>query len=423
MFRFLKASALLLAVLLAACGSNSNTAATSANVRLVNATQSAGLTGTLNGAVDFSKVPAGSASAYATVPAGNYTITVADSSGTLVSSTQTLGLGSGQTYTLLSYDRDGAVYTTVFTENQIAPPAGYTTFDITNLSPDSGPLDVYVVAVGTTSLAGLTPTFQFAQAGVTQIGTSLVAGTYAVFATATGNSNDIRFSVPSLTLSNGQILMMAFTSTPGGALVNGVLLNQGGAVQFAPNTNARVRVMSALPASGASLVATTVGGVQFSSVFSPNPSSYTLVPGGTTSYSISVSGTPVGTLPAATFATGGDYTILVYGSASSPSVSVFTDNNQVPVGGQLKLRLVNAAVSSAGGLSMYDNGVQVANSVAYGAASAYLGVTPSSVSQLELIEPSVAPVTVATSLLGTAGAVYTVFVIDSTLTPYLIRDR
>ena len=215
--------------------------------------------------------------------------------------------------------------------------------------------------------------------------------------------------------------MLAFSSTPGGALVNGVLMTQNGAVQFAPTASARVRIVSALPVASTALVAATVGGTSFASVYSPNPGTYTLVPGGTSTYSISVAGTPIASLPAATFATGGDFTILVYGTVASPIVSIFTDNNQAPISGA-NLRLVNAAVNVAGGLTLYDNNVQVASSIGYGAASSYFGVAESTTSTLELIEPSVAPVT-TTVALNSPGAVYTVFVIDSSLTPYVIRDR
>jgi hypothetical protein len=411
-----------LGVLVVACGSSNNNNATNSSLRLVNATQSATLSATLNNTTQFSSVAAAAASAYASVTPGNYTVTVSASSGSLISSTQSFGLGSAQTYSLLGYDRDGAVFATLFTENQLVPASGYGTFAVTNLSPDSGPLDMFVVAVGTTSVSSLTPTFADVQSGASPFSTSLLAGSYAIFATATGNPNDVRLTIPSLTITNGEIVTFALTSTPGGALVNGVLLTQGGSVQFAPTTNARVRVVSALPVSPASAVAATVGSTPLASVFSPNPGSYTSVPGGSTSYTVSVAGTAVATVPAATFATGGDFTILVYGTVSSPSISIFTDNNQLPASSGIKLRLVNAGVTATGGLSMYVNNIQVANSLGYGAASAYFNTAVATTSTLQLIEAGLAPVS-ATISTSTPGAIYTVFVIDTTLTPYVIRDR
>jgi hypothetical protein len=178
-----------------------------------------------------------------------------------------------------------------------------------------------------------------------------------------------------------------------------------------------------LPTSGSSQVAATVGGTALTSVFSPNPGRYTLVPGGTTSYSISVSGTAATGLPAATFAVGGDFTVLVYGAAATPSVSVFTDNNQAPLSGEVNLRLVNAGVNISGGLTLYDNGLQVASSVAYGAASPYFGVGVASSTTFLLIQPGTSGNATAESL-PTPGAIYSVFsMADTPLVPFLIRDR
>ncbi len=422
LIRILKMLALVaIAAILAACGSSNNNSS-NASMRLVNATGSASLSVTLNGNTQFSSVPAGNASKYASISPGTYTITVTSAGGTPTSSTTTFGLGSAQTFSLLAYDRDGALFTSLVTENEVAPPTGYGVLGLANLSPDSGPLDVFVVAPGA-SITGLAPTFQNVQNGAAAASTTLATGTYDIVATAVGNSRDVRFTASSQPIANQQIVSLGLTSTPGGALVNGVFLVQAGGVRFVPATNARARVVSALPTSGSYQVVATVGGTALPAAFAGLPtSSYALVPGGATTYTVTISGTAVATLPATTFGTGGDFTILVYGTAASPNVSVFTDNNQTPVAGEVNLRLVNGAVNASGGLSLYDNGVQVASSIAYGAASAYSGVSVASSTVLEVIEVGVTPVT-ANVALATPEAVYTIFVIDSTLTPYLVRDR
>jgi hypothetical protein len=427
LIRFLKfAAALALALLIAACGSSNNNSSPT-SVRLINASHTANLTLTLNGAAQFSNVASASATGYAQVTASTYTLAVASPSGALASSTQVVGLASAQTYSVLAYDRDGAIVALVVAENQTVPAAGFSLLGISNDSPDSGALDLYVVAPGTSTVVGLAPTFQSVGFGAAPLFTTLVSGTYELVATASGNPNDVRFKTASQQLTSTQIVLLGFTSTSGGALVNGVLANQGASVSFSQTSNARVRVVSALPVSGTSQVSATVGGTAFAPVFSPNPGTYTLVPGATTSYSLSVAGTAIASPPAATFATGGDYTILVYGaSAASPAVSIFTDNNQAPIAGDVNLRLVNAGVTVAGGLTMYDNNVQVASAVAYGAASPYFGVTESATSSLELIAPTLTPLTVTPSL-NVPASVYTVFVIDGAMSPTtslsIIRDR
>jgi hypothetical protein len=408
-------------VVLAACGSSNNNSS-NASMRLVNATTAATLTLSLNGSAQFSNIPAHSASPYASIGPGTYTITVTAAGGTVTSSTQTFGVGSAQTYSLLAYDRDGSLFTAFVTENETAPASGFGVLGLANLSPDSGALDVYVVAPGA-SISGLAPTFQNVQNGAPSVGSTVAVGSYDIIATGVGSPADVRFTASSVSVGNGQIESLALTSTPGGGLVNGVFLIQTGPVRFEPNTNARVRVVSALPVAGSSQVVGTVGSTSLASVFSPNPGRYTLVAGGASTYSITVSGTAVAGLPAATFTTGGDFTILVYGTVpATPSVSVFTDNNQAPLSGQVNMRLVNAGANVTGGVTMYVNGLQVASSVAYGAASPYAGVGVTAAAVLQLIQAGGTPVNTPIAL-STPGAVYTVFVIDSTLTPYLIRDR
>jgi hypothetical protein len=413
------------AALIAAC-SNSNNHSSPTNLRFINATQSSTLSVTLNQTGQFSNVTAGTATGYAQITPANYAIAVTSSNGSLATSTQTLGLASGQTYTLLAYERQGAIVALIIVEDQSTPPTGYATFEVSNSSLDSGNLDVYVVSPGTTSLTGLSPSFQSVNFGSAPSATSLVAGTYDVVATASGNPTDVRSHLSSVVVTSEQILMAAYTSTSGGALVNGVLLTQGGTVQFAPTTQARVRVVSALPSSPPTAVNATVGGTTLASVYSPIAGVYNLISGASssTSYSI-VAGTATVT-GSTTFGAGGDFTILVYGAVSSPTVSILTDNNQTPIASNINLRLVNAAVNNgAPGMTLQDNGVQVATAVQYGQASGYFGVTAAALSSLTVIAPGNTPstLTTPTTSLTIPNAVYTVFVIDTSLTPYAIRDR
>ncbi len=409
-----------LAAALSACGSSGSSSSTApAGLRVINATRSATLAVSLNGTSEFSSIAPASASSSASIAAGTNTLTIATAGGTLTSVTETVGLSSATSYSLLVYESQGALHASLFTENQSAPLSGYGSLTVDNLSPDAGALDMYVVAPGTSTLTGLAPTFPYSS-GATAT-TTLVAGSYDVIATAAGNRNDVRFKLASLAIAGGQVQTLVFTSTIGGALVNGIVFTQGGSVQFDPATNARIRVVSALPVTAAAPVAATIESTPLAAVYAPNPGVYSLVAGDANTYSISVAGAPVANLPATMFAAGGDFTILVYGTTSSPLVAVFTDDNHQPSGGQVSLRLVNAAVNAASGLTLYDNNVVVATGVGYGAASGYVGETASSTSQLQIVEPSVPPVTDTVAL--ASASVYTLFVLDSSLTPYIIRDR
>jgi hypothetical protein len=423
-----------LCIVLPAChkGSSGSSTAT-AFVRVVNATPNGSLGLALNQNVTSNNVvtnvvtnvatnvAAGSASGYVAVIAGGYSSTVTDANG-LASSTIPLGLG-GTYYSVIVSERDGAIRQNWIADNQVPPAGGFTSFVAPNYSLDAGPLDIYVVATTTTTLAGLQPAFSAVNYGSLVSPQLIVAGTYTIIVTANGNQGDVRLTLPSVVFSGTEILTLALTATAGGGLVNGVLIQQGSTVQVVPASTARVRVVAALAPS--STVSATVGTIVLADVASPNYGSYTLVPGPSTSSAISVGGTPVASLPATTFAAGGDYTILVYGSASTPTATVLTDINQT-VGSDAVLRLVNAAVSPDGVFLTY-NFSPVASNVLLGAVSGNVGVPPSNSSTVTI---SSAGATISclpsycTNVNLESGGVYTYFVLNPSAPEVILsRDR
>lgn len=417
-----------LVLMLAACGSSSNNSSTNVSLRFINASPTTVMTVALSGTVDFQSQAVQSASNYISIASGTYTITTTAAGGTLVSSTLTLGLGAGTTYTLLAYDRDGAIQATLINESQTTPATGFGSLQVATVSQDSGSLDVYVVPPSTTSVSGLAPTYSSIGYGSLPPAQTLAAGSYKVVATAAGNVNDVRFTSPAISVGSTIMQTLAFTGTPGGALVNGVLFTQSAnTASFYPATQARVRLFSALPVSPSALVAATIGGTPVpptGGVFSPVSGAYTLVPGGSTAYSVTVNSTAVGSVPAATFATGNDYTIYVYGTAGSPVVAPpLTDNNQAPNGGNISLRLVNAGV--AGGLTMTYGGVQVASAVPLPGASPYFSTTLQSTTVIQLITPGSSPfIPNPEPTITVPQSVWTVFVIDNLASqPIFVRDR
>jgi len=401
---------------LAGCGSHGSTAAAPASLRLVNATQASTLTLSLNGAAEIPNLAPGAASGYASIAAGSYTSSVGPTDGSLGASTQLVALGSGGAYTTLAYQRSNAIVSTTFTDNLAAPAAGGALVRVANVSQDAGPLDVYIVAQGSTSLTNLTPTFQNVPSGSASTPSLATAGTYGLFVTAYANQSDVRFSLPAFTLSSTEILTIALTSTSGGALVNATLITQGGATQFIPNQAARVRLVAAFPPNGTTSVTANaaVNSTTLPTLTAPSLSNYSLVTAPTTSYAVVVNGVSVATaaLPATSFASGGDYTILAYGSSTAPTVAVFTDNNQT-AGFDAIVRVINASVPT-GGVSLSYNFQTLANNVAYGAASAYTGVTPSSAAQLQLTSPNTAFVTYTVPNVNfVSSAVYTLFALGA----------
>jgi len=420
----------LAAAILAACGSGSNTVVP-AGIRMVNDT-SAALVLNLNGAGTISSVAADSSSGYLSVTPGTYTQSVSGSSTSVASSANTVGLGTGQNYTTLAYPRNNVIYSATYTDNQAVPLAGFSSLNIANVSVDAGPVDVYLVSHPFTSLTGLSPSFQSVQGlstAVTLASTNTSATpaiNYDIVVTAAGKPTDVRLTLSGPNFASAQQYTLALTGTPGGALVNSVLIPQGIAVPataFVPTTLARVRVLSGLPVGNSIQVLATVGSTTLAPDYAPSPTHYQLVAAGSAITALTVGGAPLATLPTTTFAAGGDYTILVYGTAAAPQAVVLTDVNQVTTN-FASVRVVNAAVTAPTGLTLFINGSLGPSGVLYGTDGApndYSGVTPASGATLQLNGAGYSGLPATFSLV--TGSVYTVFVYDPTLPPLVITDR
>ena len=157
--------------------------------------------------------------------------------------------------------------------------------------------------------------------------------------------------------------------------------------------------------------------------YAPSPTHYQLVAAGSAITALTAGGTPLATLPTTSFAAGGDYTILVYGTAAAPQAVVLTDVNQVTTN-FASVRVVNAAVTAPTGLTLFINGSLGPSGVLYGTDGApndYSGVTPASGATLQLNGAGYTGLPATFSLV--TGSVYTVFVYDPTLPPLVITDR
>ncbi len=406
----------LAATSLSACGGSDSSTSTPAHLRLVNATGVDALKLTADTTTINSGISNGTASSYASIDADTYSVFVSATDGSLATSaTASYALTADDYYTVVAYARGGQIKLLAITDDVDTPATNFASLTIANAGSDAGALDVYIVTPGS-SISDLTPTFSNVSAAGTSLTNSVSAGTYDIIVTAYNKPADVRLTMSSVTLSSLQIATLALTSTTGGALVNGVLVEQKGAVTLYQSNKARVRVAAAFSASGSSnaVVATTVAGSALASVTAPSIGAYNLVPANASEYTISVAGNAVSALalPDAIFASGGDYTILVYGTdTSDAAVSVFTDNNQLPSSGA-KIRLINGAVST-GGLSLSASYVPLFSEITYGESSGYLGITTGS-TLLKLTSPVSAFTSYSTTVSITSGSVYSLFVLGST---------
>ena len=248
--------------------------------------------------------------------------------------------------------------------------------------------------------------------------------------TATGNKSQLLLSLPSVTFTDQQIATLVLTHTPGGVLLNGMILNQQGSLATYPNTLARVRFVA--DAASAAVVSATMGGTTLSSgVTSPNVGAYQAVTAGAVTTALQIGGVALAD-PGLTLAAGNDYTLLVAGTAANGTVKLFTDDNTPSTNTSLpvSMRLINGINGLEPTASLTSDGVDVADSVSFAAASAYQDIaSATNTADLEAASGTASLWSFTTATLA-SGSVYTVFLLgDYTpgntppVVPYLRQDR
>jgi len=411
--------------LLTACGGGGGSS--SADVRLLNASISYP---TLDMAVGKDETTINTAVAYAKV--GEYGSVKTDDSGTYIQNSTvgstlystTPSLSGGSKYTMIAYGTTGAVKTTLLQENQDNPDAGKSKFLILNLAPDAGALDIYETAATSTTLDDAAAVATSISAGSGTGYASLKSGTFRFVVTAAGDKTDVRLEIPSLTLPDAGVSTLILTGSNGGVLVNGMQLIQQGAVTNFANSTARVRLVSGLP--GGNSVTGTLGATPLlTNANSPAIGSYVKVASGSQAVAVSVNGTPV-TSNNATIQAGYDYTMMVYGSAGAPTLTLLSDDNKLPTTSTYaRIRLINGLSNNTAGLNLNVNYAAYASNVAPGSSS--------TAQQIAAVNDALLTVSTTSSTLFTqtdtdliANNVYTVFVLGDgagTVSASLRRER
>ncbi|HEY8880415.1 MAG TPA: DUF4397 domain-containing protein [Roseateles sp.] len=419
---------------LTACGSGGSGGG-STQVRLLNATQSyPSLDLTVNDKTINSKVAYGTVGEYGSVDTANTaTKILAGDAGTSISAA-TPSLNTSPNYTFIAYGFAGAVRTSLLEENQTAPDTGKAKLLILNLAPDAGQLDVYVM--------GASDTPDTATAAVTALNggsgsgyISFNSGTFRVRVTGTTKRNDLRLDIPAVTLDSAGVHTLVLTSASSGTLVNGIQLTQKGAAKAFANTLARVRAVNAL--AGTPIVAASVNGTTLlPASLPPNVSEYVSLTAGGGNATVTVNGAAIG-VTSQTLAAGGDYTLLISGTAGTAAGVWVTDDNRLPaVSGTAKIRLINGLSDPTAVTTLNVDYTAIVSNVLPGTASAAQTVSTGTTGSLITVNsplqlaPLYNPATgISSSGLTqlSSGGVYSVFVMGdpkaTTVAGKLAKDR
>jgi hypothetical protein len=402
-----------LPLMVAGCGgSGSGTA----QMRLVNASigyPALGLVVNTTQATS-SDVPYGNVSPFAGVPGGAVTTTLTTTTSgvvtDLLSTTRTLSGGSS--YTLVGYGYSTAPKSVLIIENQVAPDAGYASFNVLNTSVDVGAVDVYLSPTADLTTAPIATSIN----GVSQsVFSQITAGTYVLTVVGAGSvgrgAPDIRLQVSGIQLVDQQIATLIISPGASGVLANGILLTQGASGTAVPLLNKNSRVLAVAATGNSGMVA--VAGV-LSSIVSPATSNtYVQLPAGAAPL-VTVDTVPLAS--AGTMVPGFDYTLLVYRDpAGVPHATLIADDNRLPltVTG-CKVRLLNAVydpdTTNLLPLTLQVNGATVASNVAAASASSFLEVTALASSLISL-KSNFTPILDDETITLSPGSIYTELVV------------
>lgn len=424
---------LLTLTMLQGCGHSGSNGISQNTVRLVNGASNS-LDMVIDGTTLASGVAYGTASGNVTLNSGSYLIEL-DDTGTGIPSAQIhFSFSAAAPYTLLAYASSQNPQVAQFVDNELAPAAGDGKIRIADLSTNAGNLDVYVstdnnpaddvYAPGVVSPALLAANYLVQISSGIGSYFEVLASTYHIWVTGAGDKTDLRLDIPSIAIADQQISTLALTSTAGGALVDGLLVDQQGAVAGRQNAHARIRIAANTTTDLTSATAANLSLLGGVSPFNGDVGSYVLVPAGSTPIALN-SGTGIGSCASpVTTLRGEDLTLLV----TAATCTVLSDDNTRPIGGLAKLRLVNG-VNGGSNISLEDNSVLIASNVALGEASLPTTngnqgiVSTASLSNLT-VSPTTPPFSAPNVPLLSEG-VYSLFMLGSSgaSTGVLIHDR
>ncbi|KPF49620.1 hypothetical protein IP87_15395 [beta proteobacterium AAP121] len=422
-------------LLLAACGGGGGDGNGNTTLRAINLTTDLPSLDLYAGDTRrFSALATDSIATAVTLEANTYTLEVKRAGAAAPLLTGSYTLAKDKNYTAIIWGRETALRVSTLPEDENVDEITSTTAGrvrFFNATTDTGAVDVFLTPTDSTGdLGDVQPVRAALTSGSLSGFSDQGAANYRLRVTGSGDPNDVRLDIPSITIPAKKFVTLVITAGAGGVLVNGTMIEQRAGVTTLKNTKARMRVVASVGAAGnvsASLGGSTVVGA----LRSPGVGPYTLVNSGTQELVVRANGTVFST-SSRVIAPGADYTLLAYGAETAPTVSLLTDDNRLPsINTRAKIRLVNGLALTEALTMQVDYLTQTATSdIAAGTASAYATVTAAGSARLDITSPTAVDplftLTAATSSnLLQAQGVYTVFMLGGQTAPAgrLSRDR
>lgn len=401
---------------LGGCGGGS--LANGGDVRLVNATTAFPKLDLYDGSTKISSgVDSNTAGGYVEVDKDSHTFNVADNTTGVTGATVNGNVSRNDHFTVVAYTSGGTLTAAYLSDDEGSPSSGTAKLRFFNTATtDVASVDAYLVGgacstLGTSFSAPVATGVSGLQTTYTQVNPTLAGTSYHICITAAGDKTDLRLDIPGVTLRDQQVVTVILAPTPGGVLLNGLLLDQQGALTATPSTSARIRL--AVGAAGGAAVTASVNGVALGTGLSaPAVGNYKLVPAGPLTIDMSVGGVTASNVAGLTATSGADLTLLVTGTAASAPILIPDDNSaSTSTTNPVKLRLVNGMSGLANTAVLTDDFDNIGDGAAFGTATEYAQVAASSA--LARLEATSGVKQLCLSSLVTLNAnnVYTVFLL------------
>lgn len=370
-------------------------------------------------------VATGTASDYASLKTGRWDVKFrrTGQSSNLLTESDALWT-DGQRYAYVAYGASGDLGAIRVYESSGDAASDETRVMLLNTA-NTGALDVYITD-DDVDLGDATPQFSdLANGSSTSSATTIDSGTYRVRVTGTGDINDVRLDVSGIEFEGKANVSLILTETPGGVLVGLAVLPQQGSLTLHANAEARIR--AAVAVGGGGRVGATVGSATLVANAGAGVigSKYTHVTAGASTLGVTVDGTAV-SVPSATLASGGDYTLLIWSNSSGTQTTLVTDDNHPPeTSGHSKLRILNGVSGLGVPVTLSADFSPIAEGIEIGSASDYTELTGDSEYQLDVSDTNTTDnLLTRTGVTFQSNAVYTLFVTGgSPVAGTLRKDR
>jgi hypothetical protein len=363
---------------------------------------------------------AGAVSGYDGVDRGTHTFNIKSNGGAGIAATTSGTLSKEKHYSVVAYLTGNALKAQFLTDEEDTPNGSNAKLRVFNAaSSEASSVDVYLTTADCSTLGVTDSAVASAVTGLQDSFTLVSPAAWNLCVTTAGDKTSLLLST-ALTLTKGEIATLILTHTSGGVLLNSAVLDQQGAYTAHANTIARIRAVA--NAASAKLVSATVNNVSLvADAPSPSVGSYVTVPAGTLTTTLVIDGTTITGTTLGTAVAGNDYTLLVSGTAGSPTPVLITDDNTPSTSTSLpvKARVINGLNGTSGSLSVTVDSKAVGTAAFNSASTPYVTLAATTgTSTVRATTSGTSPAALINQTFA-SGSVYTIFVFGDASAPTL----